>query len=245
MYMEYKKNDKHNNSDFCALNLINVISSELIPLIKSKPENINDKLIETLNKYQSIIDSSYNDFMGFIDDISKVNENFKFWSDFIHKDCFAYASLYLAIRSGNWSLRNYSIYRISNLFQLSDSRYYFRLLPRHLADLLNVPPHILEYLKNGGFISNITGTQWSSIALDEMTINKDIKIAFTTPSITNVRTKLLYLAYRASVQKNVISQLYPSRPKISQKEDSLQFNKDLEENVGVFIKIKCKILLAF
>ena len=197
MYMEYRKNDQHNDSEFYAQSFINVITSKLIPLLKSKPENINDQLIETLNKYQSIIDNSYNDFMAFIDDLSKVNENFKFWSDFIHKDCFVYVSLYLAIRSGNWSLRNYCMYKISNLFQVSDSKYYFRLLPRHLADMLNFPPHILDYFKNGGFNSNITGTQWSSIALDEMhemTINKDIKIAFTTPSITNVRIKLLYLA---------------------------------------------------
>ena len=37
------------------------------------------------------------------------------------------------------------------------------------------------------------------------------------------------------MQKNVVSQFYPSRPKLSQKEDSLQFNKDLEENIGVYL----------
>ena len=155
----------------------------------------------------------------------------------VHRDCFLYVTLYLSIRSGNWSLRNYSLHQIYNFFQISDSKYYFRLLPHHLADILTFPDYIIDHFKNGAFVSNITGTNWSSIALDEMhemTINKDIKVAFTTPTVSNVKLKLIYLPYRTMVHKSDMQQLNPGRYKLQQKEDSKQFNKDLESNIMVY-----------
>ena len=35
----------------------------------------------------------------------EVDMTFKYWSDFVLVDCCAYIQLYLAIHSGNWSLR--------------------------------------------------------------------------------------------------------------------------------------------
>ena len=186
--------------------------------------------------------------MLFLNKLSEKNENFKFWNDFVHRDCFLYVTLYLSIRSGNWSLRNYSLHQISHFFQISDSKYYFRLLPHHLADILTFPDYIIDHFKNGAFVSNITGTNWSSIALDEMhemTINKDIKVAFTTPTVSNVKLKLIYLPYRTMVHKSVMQQLNPGRYKLKQKEDSKQFNKDLESNIMVYIsELKKKIIFV-
>ena len=45
MHMEYRKNDEHNNN-FCTKSCKCYNYSERIPLLKSKPENINDQLIE-------------------------------------------------------------------------------------------------------------------------------------------------------------------------------------------------------
>ncbi len=221
--------------------LIDNIATKIIPLLESHTTNCDDmhqKLTNTLDELNMLIKENYDDFKMFLDTVSEDNENFKFWCNFVHKDCILYISLYLAIRSGNWSLRNAALYKISHYFHVSDSKYYFRLLPIHLADLLTFPQHILDNFKKGAFVSNITGSNWSSIALDEMhemTINKDIKVAFTTPSESNVKAKLLYLPYRSMAHKSIMTQLNPRHYERKQKEDSKQFNKDLESNIIVYL----------
>ncbi len=241
LYIKYRKDSLPVNTTSTKNDLlIDNITKKIIPLLQfhTDDDDMYQNLRDTLEEFNILVKENYDDFHSFLCKVSEENVDFKFWHNFVHRDCILYVSLYLAIRSGNWSLRNSALYKIAHFFQVSESKYYFRLLPIHLSDLLKFPQHILNQFKKGAFASNITGSNWSSLALDEMhemTINKDIKVAFTTPSENNVKAKLLYLPYRSMAHKSIMTQLNPGRHKQKQKEDSKQFNKDLETNIMVYL----------
>ena len=48
--------------------------------------------------------NSQADFLKFLECQSQADDTWKFWSQFILSDCYAYIGLYLAIRGGNWRL---------------------------------------------------------------------------------------------------------------------------------------------
>ena len=88
-------------------------------------------------------------------------------------DCFAYVQLYLAIRSGDWSL----MIRVSAplFFAFDQVVYmYMELIPHHLAAHGEYPKEILACFEKGGFAVQLTGESWSNVALDkahEMLVN--------------------------------------------------------------------------
>ena len=45
------------------------------------------------------------EFFQYVEIRSKADDTFKFWSNFVHRDYFAYVCLYITFRSSNWSLR--------------------------------------------------------------------------------------------------------------------------------------------
>lgn len=105
---------------------------------------------QDMDSVGSLLEGLHDEFKAFTFEKCARDETFKFWHQFVHKDCFAYLSLYLAIRSGNWELRNYSLKTIAPLFHVMDSRYYYRLIPHHLADLLTFPKSVLDHFSAGG-----------------------------------------------------------------------------------------------
>ncbi len=74
------------------------------------------------------------------------DDTWKFWYRFFFSDCFCYIQLFLAIRCGNWHLRNSALKQMAPLFFAFDRTTYQRLIPYHLADLLKFPPNILKHL---------------------------------------------------------------------------------------------------
>ena len=50
-----------------------------------------------------------NSFMVFLEHKSAEDDNWKFWGDFVLKICLPYISLYLSVRSSDWTLRVASI----------------------------------------------------------------------------------------------------------------------------------------
>ena len=109
----------------------------------------------------------------------------RYWSGFVLHDSFTYVQLYLAIRSGDWSLRVSAIKQMAPLFFAFDQVVYMELIPHHLAAHGEYPKEILACFEKGGFAVQLTGELWSNVALDgahKMLVNKDLKSAVIRPT---------------------------------------------------------------
>jgi hypothetical protein len=98
------------------------------------------------------------EFQQYMDDLAARDDTCKMWCKFVLEDCLPYIGLYIAMRSGNWNLRMYSIKEMAPLFSAYDRITYQRLIPRLIAELLKAPPpEILSCLQNGGFVVSLSG----------------------------------------------------------------------------------------
>lgn len=169
------------------------------------------------------------------------DETFRLWDQFIHVECMPYFGLYLAIRSGNWHLRNYSIKQMVPIFHTANSTFYKDLLLKHLADLACWPPFIIQHYVDGGWVASITGTNWSHVGFDEAhesEINKDLKGSI--PNLitdVNTSTTLHYLPYRAKAMKNLLKQIFPEEQQYKQHEASKSYIKDTEANIKDLLQL--------
>ena len=82
------------------------------------------------------------EFRAFLDAMNKKDDTFKFCSRFVHEDAQYYISLYIAIRTGNWDLRNVSLKKMVPIVRAFDRVNYSRVNPEHLADIARMPEHI-------------------------------------------------------------------------------------------------------
>ena len=158
------------------------------------------------------------DFMKFVDDQSEKNETKKFWSQFVFQDCFAYVSLYLAIRSGRWDLRMAAIKSMAALFTAFDRPHYQKLIPQHIVDMLTIPEEILSHLSKGGFTVSIRGRPCHSVGIDEaheMGINKECKEYITRPSADYINRTAMFLPVRAKAMKNIEEQVFSDKKSTS------------------------------
>ena len=154
------------------------------------------------------------DFQEFMNTKMKENEIFKFWGQFVLQDCYAYVSLYLAVRSGNWKLRMASIKSMAALFSAFDRQKYQKLIPQHITDLLTIPKDDLSKLESGGFTVSIKGRPCHSIGVDEaheMCINKDCKEFVTRPSAEYMNRIALFLPVRAEALKKFENEIFPDK----------------------------------
>lgn len=147
----------------------------------------------------------YKDYKNYLSD-RQSDKTFKFWSDFLHRDCLSYVMLYIAIRTGNWQLRIAAIKMMCPLFHVYDRPLYLRLITRHLADLLVMPNSVLQHLSAGGFTVTVTGNMDRLWALDEAhesLINLDVKTHTSRPSAKCLKNITSHLTYRASYLQNL------------------------------------------
>ena len=150
------------------------------------------------------------EFHQFVTKMASADENWKLWKQFTFEDCSAFASLYLAVRSGNWLLRVKSLKDMAPLFFAFHRPHYRKLISHHLADLVTIPSEILHHFQAGGFTVSITGKGWHSVAIDkahEMLINKDLKSAIVRPGKENMNRLSLYLGHRAKLLHNIKHEL--------------------------------------
>ena len=116
---------------------------------------------------------------------SGESKTWKFWSQYVLQDCFAYVSLYIATHSSKWDLRTAVIKSMASLFTAYDRPNYQKLIGQHMNDLHNMPQEVLNHLRSGGFMVSVLGRPCHSIGIDEaheMCINKDCKEFITRPS---------------------------------------------------------------
>ena len=156
----------------------------------------------TLSKTQTLLTKMNfeQNFHDFVQKRAEDDDTWRFWKQFAFEDCFAYMSLYLAIRTSNWHLRQSSLKLMAPLFAAFDRTTYQKLIPHHLSDIITCyPDNIKKCLESGAFTVSITGRQWHSVALDEcheMCINKDMKSAVVRPTEAYLKKTSLFFGYR-------------------------------------------------
>ena len=151
-------------------------------------------------------------FQNYCKQMCELDDTFKFWHHFVHRDAFGYVCLYLSIRSTNWHLRVASIKLLAPLYHAFDRPTYLRLVAKHLSDLLIMPKPLLHHLTNGGFASTITGLEWKRLAFDEChesLINLDLKTFVRRPNMEYLNRSAIYLPYQAACQQNLYSVTTP------------------------------------
>ena len=144
--------------------------------------------------------------------MSEKHNTFKFWNQFLEKDCFCYISLWIAIRSGNWDLRLASLKEMIPLFHAFDRLNYAHLIPLHLNMLNGLPNYIIKDFKDGAFVFSTNGTPFSCVAFDEaheMKINKDCKIPLSRslPQSNTMDNLAATIQYRGQLINNLEAQL--------------------------------------
>ncbi len=171
-------------------------------------------LSTTLSRlHEAVKQSGYHSkFSSFIDKLSAADSTWKFWAQFVFKDALAYVSMYLAIRSGDWELRLASMKLMVPVFSAFDHLTYRKLIAQHLADVLSLPPSVLNYFRKGGFVVSISGHAWHSVAIDEaheMKINKECKTSIVRPSRDYISRVAGYIPYRTKCLENLREQIFP------------------------------------
>lgn len=228
-----KEFNSTNSTTNTTINILNAVSEFMdgwaLETGISKHNHSKDHMADVA-RVSVLLNNIHDSFKNFAEAKCATDETFRFWHTFVHVDCFAYISLYIAIRSGDWNLRNYSIKLMAPLFHVVGSKYYYKLLPYHLADLKTFPSSVLNNLACGGFVMNIAGlSNWSNVALDEtheMTINKDVKEVMSIGSMTGITNKIHYMPFRANLLQNFCTQLIIARD--NQQSDN--YGKLFEDN---------------
>ena len=194
--------------------------------VQSIPTNVDTYA----SHIESILKDSncYINFQEYVRKQGEVDHTYKYWSDFVLVDCCAYIQLYLAIRSGNWSLRVAAIKQMAPLFTVFDQDIYMKLIPSHLLDIAqHYPSEILACFMSGGFTVSLNGEPLNNVALDEAhekKINKDLKSAIVRPTADYLQKLSLFFNYRIIAYKNVVSQLLNAtkhdKPNLNSSKDS-------------------------
>ncbi|CAG2218346.1 unnamed protein product [Mytilus edulis] len=178
--------------------------------------------------------------------LSEQNENWKFWLDFIHYHGFIYVSYFLSIRSGNWHLRNYCLKHVAKTTQITDCKFYSRLLPFHIADLKSFPKSTIEHFEEGGWVVNILGRNMHSQGLDEAhesCINREVKNAMSNffHLICFDKVSSLHSISSKSVgyENGQLKHAFNSKVVLTdiQRSDLLNLQKIAQEHLGKYIKI--------
>ncbi|CAC5422741.1 unnamed protein product [Mytilus coruscus] len=172
---------------------------------------------KTKQKYSNNIKELKQDFEMFTEKMSKIDDTFKFWHDFVHKHCFSYVALYLSFRSLNWYLRIAALKNMAPLFHALDRHMYLRLIPKHLNDVFTMQIKVLQHLENMGFSATKSGKSWQKLALDEAHesfISIDVKESVRKPSPDLLDTmnfpEVLWSSelYYLLLNKNIVTDTY-------------------------------------
>lgn len=182
-------------------------------------------------------------FCKYMTDQAEMSDTWKFWTQFVFQDCFAYITLYLSVRSGNWTLRMAAIKSMAALFTAFDRPKYQKLIAQHISDMMTLPDEVHHHLQHGGFAVSIKGRPCHSIGIDEaheMCINRECKEYVTRPSGENMVRTAIFLPIRAKAIKNLEGQLFPEQNK---KHSSVikTIHATDRESVKLEMNVKCQV----
>ena len=117
---------------------------ELTEHIQSLPqENFTCTFNKHLESKSKFLCEFFEGFCLFVQESAHKDDTWRFWVQFVFQDAMAYISLFLAIRSGDWTLRMASIKSMAAVFTAFDHHNYQKLLSQHLADIPTMPAPII------------------------------------------------------------------------------------------------------
>ena len=177
------------------------------------------------------------------------DDTWKFWHQFVLKDCLHYLALFTAIRCRNWNLRVSALKCLAPVFEAYDRTTYQQLIPNHLADIQSFPESILKQFQSGAFAVSFQPSKGHGVAFDEaheMAINKDMKSAVVHASKAYLQKTSMYLRFRISAYRNFLIQAFPDG--INQESDVLVYAttpeaKKVEENIKAMMSEMDKVKL--
>ena len=101
------------------------------------------------------------EFSLWVEEMTGRDDTWQFWSQFVFVDGMAYVGQFLAMRSGDWHLRQASIKLMAPVCTAFDHQIYQKVISQHLADILCMPPSILTMFQQDAFVVSVEehGTQ--------------------------------------------------------------------------------------
>ena len=191
---------------------------EVSDMVKnSPPSELQESALRNLKEMLEEISDKSKDmcqFRIFVDTHSKQNQTLRFWSQFLFQDCLTYIALFLAIRSGNWNLRNAAFKLMAPLFTAFDRPKYSKLIPHHFLEMHTIPDMVLAHLKRGAFTVSILGRACHSVGVDEaheMCINRECKEFIIRPSADYISRTAASLPVRSKAITNLEQQIFADR----------------------------------
>lgn len=184
-----------------------------------------------------------NEYVKYCKEMSDKYETFKFWNQFLFNDCLCYIHLWIAIRSGNWNLRNAAFKAMAPLFYAFDRQNYSYLIPAHIRMLHTLPEYILDHFRSGAFVCSISGANFSKVPPDEtheMTINKDCKVAFSNHLPLHVEKMCATLQCQAQLVTQLEEQIGVSRKGHLQRDLQKSVINSEFANVKSYFHVVCK-----
>ena len=216
------------------------IQSVLVALVSKfgslKTDTDLDEFCSTLFNDISSTSLCFSDFHAFMIKLSQSQDTVRFWYQFVMVDIMAYFGLFIAIRYRNWDLRNGSIKLLAPIFVAFDRPIYQLLIPRHIFDVLTLPPCLVKHLQQGCFSVRLTASEWHGVGLDEcheMKINKDAKMAVVRPTMHKMKHLSNHLPFRAACVNNLSQQLFPERKERTAMFSHSPTSKDKKSSLNV------------
>ena len=223
------------NQDEASLKDLSFDIEKVSQIVSSYTYSVNNKTNINQNNFgleSNDLGDLEEQFGIFCERLCSENKTWNLWHNFIHKDCLIYIMYFLALRTGNWNLRNLCVKHICRLTQVTDSRFYSRLLPQNMVDIHRFPRCVIEHFERGGFVMNISGRNNHSQGLDEgheSCINKDVKAALNTCSEQSISKAVSYVPTRANCLRKLKEAIGVSKSDLAVFSPSLALSH--EENV--------------
>lgn len=146
---------------------------------------------------------------------SNQDENSKFWARMV-PFLNGYSAYFIAIRSGNWVLRNSSIKLLTPLFFAYGHYKYEELASTAILDALTVPEDVLAWFLMGGWTVSAKGKPHHNLALDEAhesMVNLRLKTITSRPSHFRTVEMANFMSYLDIIVRGVEDLLYFQKKK--------------------------------
>ena len=109
----YHEQDRLAGCNFTFNDASNIIS-EYLYLLQQK-EIISSDVKQKLDFLESYVEELSTNFSSFFQLVCDTNKTWAFWHNFIQVDVFIYIKYFLALRMGDWNLRNFCVKHIVKL----------------------------------------------------------------------------------------------------------------------------------